>query len=241
MFGFRFLHTSNCNFKHVVPNNIKGKGTSSANWLTRQLSDPYVEKAKMMNYRCRSAFKLVEIDDRHKFLHPGKVVVDCGAAPGSWTQVAVKRVNADGAITDQSKGIVVAVDKQPIYPISGAIILDNSDFTNNTVQDKLRTILNGKEVDAVISDMAPNSTGIKEMDDENITKLCYSVLQFAILISKVNGVLLLKLWQSGSTKKLQDDMKRFYNIVKIIKPNSSRSDSAEMFLIGKYFKGLKIS
>ncbi|KAK4874576.1 hypothetical protein RN001_013936 [Aquatica leii] len=241
MLKSRLIHTCTSTFKHVVPNNIKGKGSSSAKWLTRQLSDPYVEKAKMMNYRCRSAFKLIEIDDRHKFLNPGKVIVDCGAAPGSWTQVAVNRVNADGLLSDQPRGVVIAVDKQQLFPISGAIILGNSDFTNPVVQDTLKTMLDGKEVDAVISDMAPNTTGVKEMDDENIINLCYSVLRFAVLVSKVSAVLVVKLWQSGYTKKLQNDMERFYHTVKVVKPNSSRTDSAEIFLIAKDFKGLKVS
>ncbi|KAF5285796.1 hypothetical protein FQA39_LY04257 [Lamprigera yunnana] len=237
----RCIHVSTTNWKHVVPNKSKGKGTSSTNWLTRQLSDPYVEKAKMMNYRCRSAFKLIEIDDRHKFLTPGKVIIDCGAAPGSWTQVAVHRTNANAADDNDFKGMVIAVDKQPMFAMPGAVMLGNSDFTSSVVQDNIKSILDGKQADAVISDMAPNCSGIKQLDDENMINLCYTAFRFAVLVSKVDAVLLVKLWQSGYTKTLQTDMEKFYNHVKIVKPNASRSDSAEIYLIAKKFKGLKVS
>lgn len=115
----RKVATSFNNKAKVSPENLKSKSksVSSQNWLSRQLSDPYVEKAKMMNYRCRSAFKLIEIDDRFKLLQPGHVVMDCGAAPGSWTQVVVNRINSDGKHPDLPKGIAIAIDKQQIYPI----------------------------------------------------------------------------------------------------------------------------
>lgn len=102
----------------VVPNNLKGKSKSSQEWLTRQLSDPYVEKAKMMNYRCRSAFKLLEIDDKYKIMKPGDVVIDCGAAPGSWTQIAATRTNANGAKSHLPKGTVVSVDALQFHPVA---------------------------------------------------------------------------------------------------------------------------
>lgn len=114
--SMRRLTTSVCRCKKV-PTNLKGKGSSSTHWMTRQLNDPYVEKAKMMNYRCRSAFKLLEIESKFNFLSPGSVVVDCGASPGSWTQVAVDKVNSNGTKEDAREGVVIAVDKQPIYPI----------------------------------------------------------------------------------------------------------------------------
>lgn len=115
----RKLVTSLKNRAKVTPENLKSKAksVSSQNWLSRQLSDPYVEKAKMMNYRCRSAFKLIEIDDRFKILQPGHIVIDCGAAPGSWTQIVVSRINSDGKHPDLPKGISVAIDKQQIYPL----------------------------------------------------------------------------------------------------------------------------
>jgi len=238
----RFVHKSAHFCKKITPTNIKGKGASSAQWLTRQLSDPYVEKAKMMNYRCRSAFKLIEMDDRFQFLSPGQVVIDCGAAPGSWSQVAVQRVNADGCtVKSNDIGTVISIDRQQIYPIAGATILGNSDFTHATTQDKIKDILKDRKVDVVLSDMAPNATGIKEMDDENILTLCYTVLRFAILVSKFDATLVVKLWQSGDTKRLESDIGKFYRSVRTVKPQASRSDSAEIFLLARNFKGLKSS
>lgn len=115
----RYITTSTLKFRKVTPENLntKSKSVSSQNWLSRQLSDPYVEKAKMMNLRCRSAFKLMEIDDRFRILEPGQVVIDCGAAPGSWTQVVVSRINSDGKKAEFPQGIAVAIDKQQIFPI----------------------------------------------------------------------------------------------------------------------------
>ncbi|XP_018335281.1 rRNA methyltransferase 2, mitochondrial isoform X2 [Agrilus planipennis] len=119
----RDIHLSTINCKKVIAKN--GKNSSSTRWLTRQLSDPYVEKSKTMNLRCRSAFKLIEIDDKYRFLTAGQVVIDCGAAPGSWTQVAVKRVNAVALNPQEPRGIVISIDKQPIYPIEEMPILHN--------------------------------------------------------------------------------------------------------------------
>ena len=113
----RSLCTYSKLFAKVVPSNLKGKSKSSQEWLTRQLNDPYVEKAKMMKLRCRSAFKLLEIDDKYKLIKPGNTIIDCGASPGSWTQIAVNRSNADGHIKQKPKGFVIGVDLQNIYPI----------------------------------------------------------------------------------------------------------------------------
>ncbi|KAJ8911162.1 hypothetical protein NQ315_013016 [Exocentrus adspersus] len=237
----RRLSSSVLMLRKITPEDLKTKtkSVSSQQWLSRQLSDPYVEKAKLMNYRCRSAFKLIEIDDRYKFLHPGDTVIDCGAAPGSWTQVAVKRVNSDGDKLEIPKGTVLAIDRQQIYPIKGAMIFGNMDFTSSESQQTLIDSLNGKRADAVISDMAPSATGVRVLDNENIIKLCYIVLRFAVQVSKKNASLLMKLWQCGESKQLENDLAKFYNNVKVVKPNSSRSDSTEVFLLGRDFKGLK--
>lgn len=236
----RALSTTIYNFKKIQPDQLKTKTkkVSSQNWIARQLSDPYVEKAKIMNYRCRSAFKLIEIDDKFKILSPGFTVIDCGASPGSWTQVAVKCVNAD-LLRNEPQGKVLAIDRQLIYPIEGAVIFGNCDFTNQKSQMKLLRALKGQYADSVISDMAPNATGIRDLDNENMVQLCYSVLKFALQVSKEGASVLVKLWQCGATKTLQDDIKRFYDNVRIVKPNSSRSDSAEIFILGRGFKGLK--
>ncbi|KAF7271728.1 hypothetical protein GWI33_015437 [Rhynchophorus ferrugineus] len=238
----RCFNSTNTYLK-ISTNNLKtkNKGVSSNHWLSRQLSDPYVEKAKLMNYRCRSAFKLLEIDEKHHILKPGFIVIDCGASPGSWTQIAVKKVNADGSDNNSVKGKVISIDRQLLYPIEGAIILGNTDFTEASSQDKVAKELGGAKVDCVLSDMAPNATGIPDLDHENIIKLCYSVLKFALKHSNVGGSVLVKLWQCGDTKQLISDMEKFYRSVKSIKPKSSRSDSAEIFLLGREFKGLKVT
>ncbi|CAH1954582.1 unnamed protein product [Acanthoscelides obtectus] len=183
-----------------------------------------------MQLRCRSAFKLIEIDDRYKILSPGDIVVDCGAAPGSWTQVAVKRVNADGKMEGDPKGKVVAI---------GAKIFGNMDFTAPSSQQALLEHLQGEQVHAVISDMAPKASGVRDLDNENMVKLCYSALRFAVQITRTEGVLLMKMWQCGETKQLESDMSRFYDNVRLVKPKSSRADSTEIFLLGRGFKGLE--
>ncbi|KAK9885519.1 hypothetical protein WA026_011012 [Henosepilachna vigintioctopunctata] len=235
----RNFQTATCVLRHVNPTNVKNKSLSSQLWLKRQLSDPYVEKAKMHNYRCRSAFKLLEINEKYKFLKPGQIVVDCGAAPGSWTQVAVKEVNSIGQSSSDQLGKVFSIDKQHIYPIEGATILGNMDFTNPSTQTLLRTTLGDRQVQVVLSDMAPTATGIREMDTENMLTLCYNVIRFAVQVSEINGSLLVKLWQCGQAKKLETEISRFYRNVKFVKPNSSRHDSAEIFILGRYFKGLE--
>ncbi|KAJ4443252.1 rRNA methyltransferase 2, mitochondrial [Periplaneta americana] len=222
-----------------IPRNLKGRSKSSQEWLTRQLADPYVEKAKLSNYRCRSAFKLLEIDDKFNLFAPGQCVIDCGAAPGSWTQVAVQRVNANKKDAKKSVGQVIAIDRLPIYPIEGAKVLGNADFTSLSTHAKLTEMLSGTRVNVVLSDMAPNATGIREMDHENIVHLAYTALRFAVQVSQVGACVLLKIWDGRDTSKLEKDLARFYEHVKTVKPPASRTDSAEKFLLGRKFKGLK--
>ncbi|KAI5750449.1 hypothetical protein M8J76_015637 [Diaphorina citri] len=128
-------------------------------------------------FRCRSAFKLLEIDSKIKFLRPGLKVLDCGAAPGSWSQVAVKLVNSHGYDSKQPRGLVLSVDKLPIYPIDGAVVLSKCDFTQPDIQDRLVTILKDDKLDVVLSDMAPNATGMREMDHDLITQLAIAVIR----------------------------------------------------------------
>ncbi|XP_017300853.1 rRNA methyltransferase 2, mitochondrial isoform X2 [Diaphorina citri] len=219
----------------------KGKDHSSHLWLKRQFADPYVQKAKKENYRCRSAFKLLEIDSKIKFLRPGLKVLDCGAAPGSWSQVAVKLVNSHGYDSKQPKGLVLSVDKLPIYPIDGAVVLSKCDFTQPDIQDRLVTILKDDKLDVVLSDMAPNATGMREMDHDLITQLAIAVIRFAVTYSKPGADCLIKIWDGRNRPQLEESITRFYSQVKILKPPSSRSHSAELFLLGRGFKGLKSS
>ncbi|XP_058059768.1 rRNA methyltransferase 2, mitochondrial [Anopheles bellator] len=223
----------------VVPSNLKGKSKSSQEWLTRQLRDPFVERAKMMNYRCRSAFKLLEIDQKYGLIKAGRTVIDCGAAPGSWTQIAVKQSNADGAISSERRGMVIGVDLLQIYPIEHAILFGNSDFLRKETQDKIRSALGERGVDCVLSDMAPNATGIRSLDQENITTLCYSVLRFALLMSAPKASLVMKVWDNGDLPKLERSVSEYYGSVKRAKPRASRGDSSELFIVARQFRGIE--
>jgi 23S rRNA (uridine2552-2'-O)-methyltransferase len=189
-----------------------------------------------MNYRCRSSFKLVEINDKHKFLKPGGVVVDVGCAPGSWSQICVKAVNSDGADKEKPKGVVIGIDKLQIYPIEGATFLGNTDFTTPKAQEKVKSLLDGRLVNCVLSDMAPNATGIRSLDQDGIMELVFSVLKFAEQVSAPGAILLVKIWENGDRHKFEKAVHELYEYCKVIKPNASRSDSAETFIIAKGFK-----
>lgn len=191
---------------------------------------------QMMNYRCRSCFKLLEINDKHKFLRPGQVVVDVGCAPGSWSQICVKGVNSDGAEKDKPKGIVIGIDKLQIYPIEGATFLGNTDFTSPIAQNKIKSLLNQREVNCVLSDMAPNASGIRSLDQDGIMELAISVLEFAKQVSAPGAILLIKIWENGDRPKFEKAVREFYETCKVVKPAASRLDSAETFILAKGFK-----
>lgn len=212
---------------------------SSQQWLTRQKADPYVEKAKIYNYRCRSAFKLLEMNDKTNILSPGLTVIDLGASPGSWTQVAVQKTNADGADPSKPKGRVLAIDKLQIFPIEGASIMSNMDFSTIEAHDKVIAALGGSKVDLVLSDMAPSATGVKELDKDRIIGLCYMAIRFAALVSKVEGNLLFKVWDGKEVPILEMDLERFYKSIKILKPQASRSESSEKFILARGFRGIQ--
>uniref|UniRef100_A0A1B6CF18 rRNA methyltransferase 2, mitochondrial n=2 Tax=Clastoptera arizonana TaxID=38151 RepID=A0A1B6CF18_9HEMI len=219
----------------INPKNAKGG--SSNNWLRRHLNDPYVELAKNKNYRCRSAFKLLEIDSKLKLFQPGQCVVDCGAAPGSWSQVAVSKTNANGKNENLPKGKVISIDKLQIHPIEGAIILGNLDFTAPEAMVKLTEALDNKQTDIVLSDMAPNSSGIKSMDHDRIMALAFDALRFALQVTKIGGSLVIKIWDGSDTQELFKNMQKHYKIVRRFKPKASHQDSSELFLVAKEFKG----
>ncbi|XP_045212851.2 rRNA methyltransferase 2, mitochondrial-like [Mercenaria mercenaria] len=223
-------------FRKITPNKFKGK-QSSRDWVTRQLNDPYVRLANEENYRCRSAFKLTEIDDNLRIIKPGGIVIDCGAAPGSWSQVAAQRIQLkskhDGT---QKEGMVIAVDLRDIEPIDGVTVFANSDFTKSETQSKLLRMLDNRLANTVLSDMAPNASGNREHDHQVISELCLSVLKFSSQVLESGGHVVCKLWDGSEKKKLLSVMNRMFETVKTIKPDASRSDSAEIFLVGLYFK-----
>ncbi|XP_014610953.1 PREDICTED: rRNA methyltransferase 2, mitochondrial [Polistes canadensis] len=222
------------------PTNLKGKKHSSQLWLERQLRDPYVEKAKQENYRCRSAFKLIEINERKKIFNFGDTVIDCGASPGSWTQVAVNLTNANGK-KDGPVGKVIGIDKLPIFPVEGATVIGQMDFTMAEAHKKLHELLNQTKANVVLSDMAPNATGVRELDHDNIMKLAYCALKFALQVLCKDGVFVTKVWDGSKTIQLCNDLSKFYTSIKIFRPIATRNDSTETYLIAKGFKGLKVS
>lgn len=205
----------------------KGRKLSSKRWLERQLNDPYVSEAKRLGYRSRAAFKLLEIDDKHRFLKPGGRIVDLGAAPGGWIQVALDRVGP--------KGKVVGIDLQEIEPIAGAELLQG-DFLADDAPDRLRAILGG-EADAVLSDMAAASTGHSGTDHLRIMALAEAALEFALEVLAPGGAFLAKVLQGGSERGLLENLRRNFSKVAHIKPPASRKDSAELYVVATGFKG----
>lgn len=208
----------------------KGRKLSSTQWLQRQLNDPYVAEAQARGYRSRAAFKLLELDDRFKFLTPGSRIVDLGAAPGGWTQVAVER-----AITRKGGGKVVGIDLTEIEPIAGAITLVG-DFLDDDAPNRLRAALDGP-ADVVLSDMAAKATGHPSTDHLRIMGLCETALMFAREVLVPGGAFVAKVLQGGTENQLLADMKRDFETVRHAKPPASRADSAEMYVVALGFKG----
>ncbi|XP_064644625.1 rRNA methyltransferase 2, mitochondrial-like [Lineus longissimus] len=220
---------------------MKGRKLSSQLWLKRHMDDPYVKRARLKNYRCRSAFKLIEIDDRYRILRPGGYVIDCGAAPGSWMQVAVERtrdVSTGGPQPTHSIARVIGVDIIGFPPVDEAKAFANSDFTLPETQKTILQYLQGRKVDAVLSDMAPNATGHKAMDHENIIDLCKSALRFSRAVLRPDGTFLCKIWKGGLEKDFMQEIQQFFKSVKFVKPLASRMDSAEGYLLSRGYKGL---
>jgi 23S rRNA (uridine2552-2'-O)-methyltransferase len=208
----------------------KGRKTSSTNWLKRQLNDPYVQEAQRLGYRSRAAFKLLELDDRFHFLSRGKRILDLGAAPGGWSQVAVAR-----AKSETSTGCVVSLDISEMDDIPGATVLQG-DFMDEGAPALLIKALDGP-ADVVMSDMAAPSTGHTKTDHVRIMDLCETALAFSYEVLAPKGVFIAKVLQGGTEHKLLAEMKRRFAKVLHAKPPSSRKDSAEMYVVAIGFKG----
>jgi 23S rRNA (uridine2552-2'-O)-methyltransferase len=208
----------------------KRRSLASKLWLDRQLNDPYVARAKREGMRSRAAYKLIEIDDKVHFLKPGARVVDLGAAPGGWTQIAAKRVGADSG-----RGRVVAIDILEMVPVAGADIL-HLDFLADDAPDRLKALLGGP-ADVVLSDMAANATGHRKTDHLKIMALAETAALFAREVLKPGGAFLCKVLQGGTEGTLLADLKRDFATVKHVKPSASRSDSAELYVLATGFRG----
>lgn len=212
---------------HVRVKTAKGRKLSSKRWLERQLNDPYVAEAKRQGYRSRAAFKLAEMDDKYRFLKPGGRIVDLGAAPGGWVQVALERVGG--------KGRVVGIDLQEIEPIAGADLLVG-DFLDEDAPARLKALLNGP-ADVVLSDMAAASTGHPQTDHLRIIALAEAALDFALEILAPGGAFVAKVLQGGSERTLLETMRRNFAKVAHVKPPASRKDSAELYVVAIGFRG----
>jgi 23S rRNA (uridine2552-2'-O)-methyltransferase len=208
----------------------KGRPLSSKLWLERQLNDPYVARAKAEGLRSRAAFKLAEIDDRHHLLKGGRSVVDLGAAPGGWGQVAARRVGAD-----EGRGRVVAIDILSMDPIPGVAFVQ-LDFLDPAAPERLREMLGGP-ADVVLSDMAANATGHRRTDHLKIMALAEAAADFARAVLKPGGAFLAKVLQGGTETSLLADLKRDFATVRHVKPAASRTDSAELYVLATGFRG----
>ena len=204
-------------------------------WLERQLNDPYVEEARRRGYRARSAFKLLEIDDRYRLLKPGMSVVDLGAAPGSWSQVAAERIGAR-----EGRGKVVAIDMHGMDPVPGVTVI-HKDFLDEDAPTVLKNAIGDGGVDVVLSDMAAHASGHRQTDHLRIMALCEAALDFARDVLKPGGHFLCKVLRGGAERQLLADMKREFETVRHVKPKSSRDDSAELFVLAKGYRGGKPS
>lgn len=212
---------------------VRGKAhkASSRQWLTRQLNDPYVHEAKRRGFRSRAAFKLIEIDDKAKLLKPGQRVVDLGAAPGGWTQVAVERVRAGRP----GGGSVVAIDKDPMGAVPGATVLAG-DMTDPANDAHVLAALGGP-ADVVLYDMSPATVGHAQTDHLRIVALVEAAAEFALRHLAPGGAFVAKVFAGGTEQALLARLKRAFIGIRHVKPPASRKDSAEIYLVATGFRG----
>ena len=200
---------------------------SSNRWLQRQLNDPYVAESKRLGYRSRAAFKLIQLDEKYHFLGKGKTTVDLGCAPGGWTQVAAMR--------NKGEGQIVGLDLLPTEEIKGATLLQQ-DFTQDDAPEKIKALLHGP-ADVVMSDMAANTTGHQQTDHLRTIHLVELAYEFAKEILREGGIFIAKVFQGGTEGELLNDMKKNFAKVAHYKPDASRQDSVEIYVVAQGFKG----
>jgi 23S rRNA (uridine2552-2'-O)-methyltransferase len=205
----------------------KRRTSSSRAWLERQISDPYVARAKREGVRSRAAYKLAEIDEKYRVLKLGARVIDLGAAPGGWSEVAARRVGSGGR--------VIALDLLDMKPIAGVEFLQ-LDILDEAAPQRLKDMLGGK-ADVVLSDMAANATGHRQIDHLRIMALAEAAAAFACEVLAEGGAFLCKVLQGGTEAALLAELKRDFSSVKHVKPPASRSDSAELYLLARGFRG----
>lgn len=222
---------------HGAPRRLKsrikrksGLKPSSRRWLERHMNDPYVHRARAEGYRARSAFKLIEINDKYRIVKPGARVVDLGAAPGGWSQVAARITGSS-----ERNRLVVAIDYLPVDPVPGVVIVQK-DFLDEDAPSALIEAL-GEQPDVVLSDMAAPTTGHRQTDHLRTMHLCEVAADFAISVLKPGGHLLAKTFQGGTENALLGGLKRHFETVRHVKPGASREESVELYLLAMGFKG----
>ena len=220
--------TINKRYKTERVKTAKNRKISSTRWLQRQLNDPFVLEAKNRGYRSRASFKIIEINDKFKIFKKGYKVLDLGSAPGGWSQIAVDKVGY---------GNILAVDILNMDPISGVKFIQQ-DFLAPEAESRILKEMNNEKYDVVMSDMAANTTGDKKLDHLRTMNLVESALFFAKKVLKEDGSFIAKVFQGGTEKELLDDLNKSFKTVKHFKPESSRKDSVEMYVIALGFKNI---
>ncbi len=200
-------------------------------WLNDHVNDTYVKLAQKEGYRARAAYKLKEIDETLGLVRPGHLVVDLGSAPGAWSQYLRRRLSPGGAAAGTLNGTIIALDILPMDPVEGVLFLQG-DFREPEVLERVEAVLAGRQADAVVSDMAPNLSGIEAADSARISHLVELAVEFALAHLKPGGALVVKVFHGGGYSQLVKLFKESFNVVKPLKPKASRDKSSETFLIG---------
>ena len=207
-------------------------------WINDHVNDPYVKQAQKEGYRARAAFKLKEIDETLGLIKPGQLVVDLGSAPGAWSQYLRRKLSPQGAAVGELNGTILALDILPMEPVEGVQFLQG-DFHEPGMLARLEDLLAGRQADVVVSDMAPNLSGIESADSARIASLVELAVEFALRHMKPQGALVVKLFHGSGYSQLVKLFKETFKVVKPIKPKASRDKSSETFLVGIGLKGTK--
>ena len=212
----------------------KSKKVNKA-WLSDHINDPYVKLAQKEGYRARAAYKLKEIDEALRLIRPGHTVVDLGSAPGAWSQYVRRKLAPEGAASGQLNGRIIALDILPMEPIEGVEFLQG-DFREENVLQQLQEMIQGKKADVVVSDMAPNLSGVESADSARVAHLIELALEFAQQHMKPEGALVTKVFHGSGYSQLVELFKQYFVTVKPVKPKASRDKSSETFLVGMKLK-----
>ena len=220
------------------PSQMKKSSKVNRAWINDHVNDPYVKQAQKEGYRARAAFKLKEIDETLGLIRPGQLVVDLGSAPGAWSQYLRRKLSPKGAAQGELNGTILAIDILPMEPVEGVQFLQG-DFTEPGPLAQLEALLAGRKADMVVSDMAPNLSGIEAADSARISHLVELAVDFSLAHMKPQGALVVKLFHGSGYSQLVKLFKESFKTVKPIKPKASRDKSSETFLVGVGLKGSK--